>query len=232
MTKSAKNRFLNKLSARLGRPLPEPVTPPEWESHPWNHLTEGNGPEDWVKQFVDNLTAAGGEVVRVKNRFALKKQIHQDLQETGCQRLVVWKEEPLLSLIDSAELDEVTVWSPDQPPEELLARAEQADAGLVSAEWGLAFTGTVFLWNERGRGRIVSLLPTRCLVVLSEERIAPRMEPVLAWIREQEKVPACLNFISGPSRTSDIENDLSIGVHGPGSLRVYLLAENDSRNKR
>jgi L-lactate dehydrogenase complex protein LldG len=80
MTKPAKNRFLNKLSARLGRPLPDTVTPPEWERHPWGHLTEGNGREVWVKQFADNLTAAYGEVVRVKNRFALKKQIRKDLQ--------------------------------------------------------------------------------------------------------------------------------------------------------
>ncbi|MFC4076034.1 LutC/YkgG family protein [Salinithrix halophila] len=225
MTDTDKSQFIARLSERLGRPLPTAVAPPEWENHPWDDLNDGHDREDVIRQFIDNLSAAGGEAVRVPDRAALKEQIHRDLVEKDLRKLVLWEEENLASLIREADLSEVTLWDSKSEAEALITRAERADAGLVEAEWGLAFSGTVLLWNEQGRGRSVSLLPSHCLVVLSEDRIVPRMEPALSWIRDQRDVPACVNFISGPSRTSDIENDLSIGVHGPGFLRVYIVGE-------
>jgi L-lactate dehydrogenase complex protein LldG len=222
---TAKSRFLDRISKQLGRPRPKQVAAPRWEEHPWDPLEQGKTAVDWLAQFRENFEAAGGETVLVPDRDALRRQIREDLAAEGRKNLILWQEEGLSSLVDGARLEHVAEWDPALSTDERVQRAERADVGLVRAEWGIAFSGTIVLWNGRGRGRSVSLLPSALLAVLPANRILPRMEPVLRWIQDQDNTPSCVNFISGPSRTSDIENDLSIGVHGPGAIKVYILEE-------
>ncbi|MDR6226279.1 LutC/YkgG family protein [Desmospora profundinema] len=214
---SKKDAFLERISQRLGRPRPDTVEAPEWPDQPWDELKEGG-----LEQFAANLEQAGADVIQVPHRQALSERLHHDMRQQRVKRLVAWNDPVLSPLLEGAPLEQVDRWDPSHPDKSIRS-AEQADVGLVRAEWGLAFSGTVMLWNDKGRGRSVSLLPAALWVILPASRILPRMEPALSWIREQGCPPSCINFISGPSRTSDIENDLSIGVHGPGELRVYVV---------
>lgn len=102
--------------------------------------------------------------------------------------------------------------------------------GIAYAELGLSETGTVMLWNGGGRGRLVSLLPPVFVAVISENTIIPRLTEAMAYVRGKmsEGLPACINFITGPSRTGDIEADLAFGVHGPGKVYVILLQEQEN----
>lgn len=67
--------------------------------------------------------------------------------------------------------------------------------------------------------------PPMYLVILPESKIIPRLTEAAAHIHGQVPtgLPACINFITEPSRTGDIEMDLALGMHGPGTVHVILL---------
>lgn len=101
-----------------------------------------------------------------------------------------------------------------------------ADASIVvsRSHVGVAETGSVVLAQESRRHRIDHLLASRHVVVLSERAIVPSLD--LAMHKVAQKVRrGCryLTFVSGPSRTADIEKILTIGAHGPRELVIVLV---------
>ncbi|MBO8141195.1 MAG: lactate utilization protein [Firmicutes bacterium] len=110
-----------------------------------------------------------------------------------------------------------------------------ADIGITWADWGIAETGSLVLLSGEGRSRVASLLPPVHVALLPAHRIAATRAQVFARLREHFPPPAWpanAVLVTGPSRTADIENDLSIGVHGPAEVHVLIVsppgvAEND-----
>ncbi len=101
------------------------------------------------------------------------------------------------------------------------------DAGLCTAQLGIADTGSLALCSETERHRLVSLVPPASVIVLFERDLVPDFAAALQRFGE-EGLPTTLSFITGPSRTADIELTLTVGVHGPGSVDVILIEEVDS----
>jgi L-lactate dehydrogenase complex protein LldG len=101
---------------------------------------------------------------------------------------------------------------------------DQAPAVLTGASCAIADTGTVILDGGAGQGRrAITLLPDLhlCVVLASQiVGIAPEALERLAPVSRQP-----LTFISGPSATADIEFDRVVGVHGPRTLRVFIVSE-------
>jgi L-lactate dehydrogenase complex protein LldG len=108
--------------------------------------------------------------------------------------------------------------------DEFLRLAEAAEFGLTSASGGIAASGSVVLTAGRGRPRVTSLLPRRHLVLLPESKLVADLGAALRVVG-LSALPSQLLFVTGPSRTSDIENDLTIGVHGPAEVRVVLVQD-------
>jgi len=106
--------------------------------------------------------------------------------------------------------------------------AARAEIGVTGVDWALAETGTLVLVSGRGRPRSTSLLPATHVAVFGRDRLVESLEQVGIVLEALHVDPArtmsgaVINFITGPSRTADIENDLSIGVHGPAALHVLL----------
>lgn len=107
--------------------------------------------------------------------------------------------------------------------------AQEADAGITGAAFGLAETGTLVV-PSRGGGRVTSLLPPVHVAILGEDRILPDLDALFARIRTEE-LPAAVTLITGPSRTADIEQTLTPGVHGPGTVHVVLVRDIDRREE-
>jgi L-lactate dehydrogenase complex protein LldG len=82
-------------------------------------------------------------------------------------------------------------------------------------------TGSLVLSASTTRPRQVSLLPTVHLALVREDQLVDRMGEALSSYASGA-MPSAVHFVTGPSRTSDIENDLSIGVHGPAAVSVIL----------
>lgn len=144
--------------------------------------------------------------------------------------------EKVLSSIkkENTELDEwllanTTTWNP-MLGEQNIQHAEQATIGLTYCDHALAESGTVVLLNEHNKGRSVSLLPEIHVVLIPTNSIIPRLQESMRTLSERIKIgkpiPTCINFITGPSNSADIESYLVVGVHGP--LRtIYVIIDED-----
>lgn len=102
--------------------------------------------------------------------------------------------------------------------------AQATDAvGLTGCVCAIAETGTVLLTSGVNTPMSPSLLPATHVVWVAEEAIVPAMEDAWLLLRQRypEGLPRACHFISGPSRTGDIEQTLTLGAHGP--VRVLLV---------
>lgn len=105
---------------------------------------------------------------------------------------------------------------------EALARA---DLGITGALAGIALTGSLVVDSRRAGGRLASLLPKVHLALLRVDRIVPTPGDVLRNMDEwfADGLPSNVVLITGPSRSADIELEITEGVHGPQRLLVALL---------
>jgi L-lactate dehydrogenase complex protein LldG len=94
-------------------------------------------------------------------------------------------------------------------------------AGVSTAIFGLADTGSVVLAAAPDEPRARSLLPDVHVTLLHEDLILPGLADLFAALGDD--LPSALAIVTGPSRSADIEQKLAVGVHGPGEVHVVLL---------
>ena len=99
-------------------------------------------------------------------------------------------------------------------------------AETSEALYGLADTGSVVLAASPSEPRARSLLPEVHISLLREERILTGLAELFEALGPD--LPSQLMIVTGPSRSADIEQVLTIGVHGPGEVHVVLLAPDQS----
>jgi len=104
-------------------------------------------------------------------------------------------------------------------PREELARAE---IGVTGCQAAIAETGSLALLSGRGRSRAVSLLPPVHLAVVKRGDLCFGMGEFFAANEARLASEANCTFVTGPSRTADIELTLTLGVHGPGKVIVVV----------
>lgn len=95
------------------------------------------------------------------------------------------------------------------------------DLGITEADFALPETGTLVLLSADEKPRTVSLLPRLHLAILTPAALRADLHQVFS----EAKHNPYLVFISGPSRTSDIELTVALGVHGPKDLAVWMIQE-------
>lgn len=225
-SRAKQSAFVGGISQRLGRPRPTdaPAQPfrgaPEfWRGFEWT-------PEERIERFAGNWRSVGGHVARLPDMAAVREFIAGKAAEMGA-RYIVRQNEPELAALGLEEAlpeAQVSVWNTD-PDIRWKARATEADFGVVMADYAAAYTGSVAVLSSKDKGRSVSLLPTVLMIVLPVERLRTRLGEVLTEFDRagRKRLPAGIHFISGPSRSSDIENDLTIGVHGPGVVYALIV---------
>ncbi|HEX5053953.1 MAG TPA: lactate utilization protein C [Planctomycetota bacterium] len=96
-----------------------------------------------------------------------------------------------------------------------------ADVGITGAQWAIAETGTLVLDSAQERHRLASLLPPVHIALLPVSRLLCSMGEVLKTL--DRPLPCAATFVTGPSRTADIELKLIVGVHGPRELHVVVV---------
>ncbi|MBA4393113.1 MAG: hypothetical protein C0407_06135 [Desulfobacca sp.] len=103
---------------------------------------------------------------------------------------------------------------------------QNVDIGIGGADYALADTGTMVLFSSQSGGRWVSLAPTIHICLLPVERILPSLDDlfsILSLPGNEASPGSAITFITGPSRTADIELTLVMGAHGPKELHVVTL---------
>jgi L-lactate dehydrogenase complex protein LldG len=95
--------------------------------------------------------------------------------------------------------------------------------GITGAFCAIAETGTLMTVSGRETPATVSLLPETHIAVVSRSRIVRGMEEAWQLARDElGRLPRSVNFISGPSRTADIEQTVTLGAHGPYRVHVVI----------
>ncbi len=219
--------FIGKIATRLGRKGKTMEKPPHpFKGAPafWNEFDLPL--EERVALFSDNWGKAGGHVVRHATMEDAKAWIAAKATELGAKLVLRQNQPELNALAIEAALPDVrvVVWD-EAPKSERLAVAAGADIGLVVVDHAVAYTGSLVAESSGQKGRSVSLLPTALFAIVPLDRMKTRLGEVLRPLdaTPREQLPAGVHFISGPSRSADIENDLTIGVHGPGVVYAILV---------
>ena len=97
--------------------------------------------------------------------------------------------------------------------------------GITACDALIAQTGSVLLTAHSGGGRALSVLPPHHVVVAQVNQLVPDLPAAfeLLQARYRDYYPSFITFITGPSRTGDIERILVLGAHGPKNLTVILI---------
>jgi L-lactate dehydrogenase complex protein LldG len=225
-SRSHQETFMNGIAEKLKRPriIEKPLHPFRGAPDFWN---EFEWPlEERVERFTDNFKAAGGHVVRLRDMEEAKQFIAKKAEEMSAKFVVRQNQPELNELGLEGVLSDakVSVWNSD-PEEQWKARAAEADFGVVVADYAAAYTGSITVLSSQDKGRSVSLLPTVLMAIIPLERMHTRLGEIMVNFDQvgRENLPAGIHFISGPSRSADIENDLTIGVHGPGVVYALIV---------
>lgn len=149
---------------------------------------------DPITRFKESLEAVSGHCIIATDATDVLKQILTDL---NAQRIAY----------------------SDNPPDK--HDIFGFDVGVSTAQAGIAETGTLVLDSACERHRLVSLVPPVHIAIVNASAIVETLGDALALLQKKEISPA-ITFITGPSRTADIELTLAIGVHGPQELYVIV----------
>ena len=108
--------------------------------------------------------------------------------------------------------------------------AFEADLGITGVTYAIAETASCAVTARKGVARITSLAPPVLALIVEEQQVLETLDDFfsltrLEYLQGRGRSPNYFNFISGPSRTADIEQTLTIGVHGPGEVHMVLVAE-------
>ena len=230
-----KDRFLNQIAKNLGRNRKTtPVVRPNWKHQPQYEVFKGFSQEQLVDILKEQCTKIHTQVEEVTTEI-LPEALEKIVISLNAKSIVSWDDRRFVEYgVDSyfgraSSLGvDVHKWDPSIKDENVKI-AEKADIGITFSDMTLAESGTVVLLSGKGKGRSVSLLPTNYIAIVPKSTIVPRMTQATNFIHQMQEekgiVPSCINFISGPSNSADIEMNLVVGVHGP--IKAYYLIVKD-----
>ncbi len=184
-----------------------------------------------VARFVHEMALLKGQSFVVKGDAGAREQIRALIVQHDVTHALTWDfrhipVDGLAALLHESGV-EATIPLPheDRSPERM-AHFGKATLGISGVDAAIALTGTLVLSSGEGKGRIPTVLPPIWIAVVSVEQLVPRLEDWLAGERGRGMATvyerANLAFVTGPSRTGDIEMELILGVHGPGTEYVII----------
>ena len=192
-----------------------------------------SGGADRIEQFERELTTVGGKVCRAGSPKEAREFVRELASSRRMKRAVresslLFRELAVDGSLEEAGTQVLVETERSASPEEqeaLLGKLAAADLGLTEADYALADTGTLALLSGPGRGRSLSLLPPVHVALLRPGQVLSGMDELFAQLGRDLvfRETSCLTLITGPSRTADIELELTIGVHGPRELHVIVL---------
>ena len=189
-----------------------------------------------LARFRTEFERVAGVFHRVPTAGHVPAELERICRERSAHRLVAWPAEELgVAIAPALGAAGITVESmprdvpPDAERRRLRALIAGADLGVTGADLAVAETGTLVLVSAAGRPRTTSLLPPCHVAVFDRTALVESLEQLglalEAW-HDGAAPPergAVISFITGPSRTADIELTLTRGVHGPKEIHAIFV---------
>lgn len=188
--------------------------------------------EDVCERFAAEVREVGGEAVVVPSLDAARDQLKIWLAAANPTHAFLWRHDLLQRLGLATILADAKVAATDHshleglPPDERKSRILSSDIGITSCTLAIAETGTLWLHSAPGQERLASLAPPRHIAIVERSQIVPDLLDAFAWLQQQgfDRLPSNLALVTGPSKTGDIELQLTTGVHGPGIWQVLVIS--------
>lgn len=174
-------------------------------------------------EFERRAKAVSAEVLRAAT-LARAREAILELARQGGVRKAVCAEGPLPKAAGVTEALRGLGMEVYTDPAEIRLHAPTADLGISGVEFGVAETGSCFQEATAIADRLVTILPPWHLVFLPSANIVPGINEAFEIIASRF-TRGCVGFLTGPSRTADIERVLTIGVHGPSRFTVIAVDE-------
>jgi L-lactate dehydrogenase complex protein LldG len=192
--------------------------------------------DDLAVQFAAELEKLGGYAHHCASAEAALTTLRSLLHEQHASSIIAWQFDQVALPGLAAALHEmgVTILDADiahTTAAERTARLQTLEPAVVclsGVDVAIAESGSVGLLSGSGRARMASLLAPLHIAVLPVSRIVRGLGEALTLVQQQHGADpfanhGSLTFITGPSRTADIEFTLTIGVHGPAQVHVLLI---------
>ncbi len=234
----SRQAILQRIRERVaGGPVVEPPPAPQvWP-------VENPPPSKKIERFLAELAAVAGQGRHVRSVEEVRQELTRLLAEEGVRRLGC-QDRPLVRAVFGAEAGENATSSPQELPAtaQALGRPEvqivwrepdpdpkdleSLGASVIEADLLLADTGSAMIACPTAYERLLCYLPPVCVVVGRVDRLFEHLPAAWDEIARRTADPQLRGefvFVTGPSRTADIEKILILGVHGPKRLVVFLL---------
>ena len=213
---SARDHVLGAIRRNLGRPAEDTAhADARLAGHPAGPVPERATGDAAVlrERFVERARAADAEVVSLGSRDELPALVARACAESKLEARAAAAPDDALGTLD---------WRGAGMAVE--ARAGRADdkCSVGVARAGVAETGTLVMLSGPDSPVTLNFLPDLHVVLLAADDIVGSYEDAWARLRERGGMPRSVNWITGPSRSADIEQRLQLGAHGPVRLIVAL----------
>lgn len=206
------NKVIENVRRALGREAGTPV-PPRPAAVP---ARQPGALDDEIDLLIEEIDKLSGAAQRMKEG-ELAGALEALVQSHELKKAVLW-DTPWLKALRIEERLRAMGLEIVPPGAEFQALAA-CDLGVTEVDFALPETGTLGLLSGPGKPRAVSLLPRVYLALVNPSALRADLHQAFAEARQQDY----LIFITGPSRTADIELTVTLGVHGPRWLNVWIM---------
>jgi L-lactate dehydrogenase complex protein LldG len=207
----------------------------------FNHgLGSGNLPAspsarrtELVSQFASELEHVNGHFMGVMPPAEIGKKILALIREIKPRSIavgegVVFDLTPVAEVLRGARIELVRCGnSNDDERRALRERLAQCDLAVIEAHFAIAATGTLVVVATPERPGSLTLLPPANILLVDAARVLPDMAAVMSALGPRMITEHRIAFITGPSRTADIEKMIVLGVHGPKDLYAAVVWSNE-----
>ncbi|HHY28965.1 MAG TPA: LUD domain-containing protein [Desulfitobacterium dehalogenans] len=174
------------------------------------------------ERFQTKLQAVSGECYRAKTLKDAEELIAQIVKEKEIESVAMINS-PIakaMSLPEKLSDRGITVYTERYPEV-----TPTVGAGITEMKWAIAELGTLVQYAEDVNERLCSSFTPIHIALVQTSTLLPDIMTALATVHKEPRIPGFVGFITGPSRTSDIERVLTIGVHGPEQLIAIFIDE-------
>jgi L-lactate dehydrogenase complex protein LldG len=211
----AREEILGRLRAAYGRGPGAPAAPipPTARIVP----RKPAGPEAELTQLLAEIEKLSGVTRRVASMGDFRIALAELVRAERVKRATVWTtpEMDAWGVAEALQALDIEIIPADADKQQVAS----CELGVTGVDAALPETGTLALASSPERPRVTSLLPRVHLALLRSSVLRPDLHQVFA----ETKAAGYSVLISGPSRTADIELTLTLGVHGPKSLYVWVM---------
>lgn len=213
MSNEARQAILGSIRTHLAASVPyDPV-------HPANPaiLSEDKIDGTNVNLFKQHLELVDGHCIMARSESEIADALTRIISKLRAQRIAI-SDVPFVERVMHLTDLEIEAMSIAPDASEIFS----FDVGITTAQAAIAETGTLVLDSADERHRLVSLVPPVHIAIVDASRIVRTLGAALNLLRDGKEISPAVTFITGPSRTADIELTLTIGVHGPQELYVIV----------